>query len=69
MNDREKEREKHDVFLKQHQAFYDQIVKVLADCIEQDDSHELSLHVAYLSKIIEAALNLQLLAQRRSGNA
>lgn len=71
----EDERERQVEFLHRHQGFYDRLVSIMADCIERDDVHEFSLHVAYLGQVINQALNLRLSLQQqhqeqgRSGTA
>ncbi|MBE0427885.1 MAG: hypothetical protein IBX72_14725 [Nitrospirae bacterium] len=64
-------RQQHDEFLKKHKTFYNDLIKLLADCIEKDDVAELSLHISYISKCIEKALQLRLAMQQssRAGNA
>ena len=68
----EQERQRQAAFLSKHQSLYDQLIKALGECAERDDVKELSLHIAYIGKIIECALNMRLIIQqrdRRGGSA
>lgn len=68
---RENERQVHNEFLKKYEQFYDELVRILSDCVGRNDVKELSLHINYISKCIEQALRLRLIIQKeneRSGN-
>ena len=73
LDSREQERERHAEFLKKHEKLYDDLVRILGDCAQRDDPHELALHMTYIAKVIECALNLRLILKQQeeqeAGNA
>ena len=58
-------REQLNAFLEKHRDFYEQMIRIMADCVERDDVKEISWHITHMEKVIQQTLNLRLMMQRQ----